>query len=157
VWDRSDARPGRLRPLIKAGLDCSSELWLDRGSYGDVVDLAFNRETERAQLWQPGVAIFVVNEREDADHPGLKIAGDARPSALVAPVDDIGSAVHSRVHMVAVAEAGCCDPNLNLPSHIESGRGRRGTPPTRTPQQNSSIVSWLLPASVLRSVEAFLR
>jgi hypothetical protein len=157
VWDRSDARPGRLRPLTKAGLDCSSELWLERRSYGDVVDLAFNRETERAQLWQPGVAIFVVNEREDADHPGLKIAGDARPSALVPPVDDISSAVHSRVHMVAVAEAGCCDPNLNLPRHTESARVRRETSRKRTMRKISSIRSWLPPASVLRSVEPFLR
>jgi hypothetical protein len=81
-------------------LDCSGELWFKRRSYGDVVDLAFNRETERAQLWQPRFAIFVVNEREDADHPGLEVAGDARSSALVSPINHIGSSVLGRMHML---------------------------------------------------------
>lgn len=91
---------------------------LERRSDGDVVDLAFNRKTERAQLWQPRVAILIVNECEDTDDPGLEVASDARPSSLMASVDDVSSTVHSRIHVCGITEAGSGDANLDLPCHI---------------------------------------
>jgi hypothetical protein len=89
-----------------------------RRSDGDIVDVAFNRETECAQLRQPRVAILIVNEGEDADHPGSEVASDARPAALVTPVDDVSSTVHSRIHVSCITEAGSRDANLDLPCHV---------------------------------------
>jgi hypothetical protein len=108
--------------LTNAGVDRSSEPWFRAAAHCDAVDLAFNRETERAQLWQPRVAIFIVNEGEDADDPGLEVASDARPSSLMASVDNVSSTVHSRIHVRSVTEAGCGDANLDLPRHV--GRKR---------------------------------
>jgi hypothetical protein len=95
---------------------------LERRSYGDVVDLSFNGETERAQLREPRIAILVGNEGEDADHPGFEVASDTRPSALVSPVDDISRSVHSGIHVSFIMEAGCGDANFNLPCHVALSR-----------------------------------
>jgi hypothetical protein len=95
---------------------------LERRSYGDVVDLAFYGETERAQLRQPRVAILIVNEREDADHPGFDVASDTGPSARMSPVDDVSRSIHSGIHVSSIMEAGCGDANFNLPCPVALSR-----------------------------------
>ncbi len=92
---------------------------LERRTNGDLVDLAFNRETQRAQLGQPRVTILIVDECEDADHPRVKVASNGGPSLVIAPVDHISSPDQCSIHTLRMEQAGRGDPNLNLTSHID--------------------------------------
>jgi hypothetical protein len=105
--------------------DAAADSFLSRRTDSDVVDLAFNRETERAQLRQPRVAVFIVQIREDADDSGVEVAGNHWPTPLMPLIDHITRTVDRSVHVLFMEKTGCGDANLNLPGHSESIRSRR--------------------------------
>jgi hypothetical protein len=93
-------------------------LTLSRGPNADTVDLAFDRESQGAELGQPRVAILILNKGDDADHPSRKVARNRGTSQLVPSVDHISSTVHGSVHVLDMAEAGRGDPNLDSPGQV---------------------------------------
>jgi hypothetical protein len=126
-------------PALTDSASIRRNVVLSRRTNCDEVDLALNRKTQRAQLWQPGVAIFVGDEGEDADHPCFEVTGNRGPSVRVSPIDHIGRTIHRSVHVIAVEEAGCRDPDLNLSGHVPRTPQWARRPRYKWPAENAFI------------------